>query len=53
MVMMGREASGYEGLHGGYGFGKANAKSKTILDFSLALDFTIANTFCRKREEHL
>ena len=50
---VGKDASGYEGLHGGYGVGVANAEGKTILDFSLAFDFTIANSCFRKREEHL
>ena len=45
---MDSEASGYKGLHGGYGFGEASAESKTILDFSLAFDFTIANTYFKK-----
>ena len=50
---MRREASGYEGLHGEYGLEEANVKGKTILDFSLAFGFIIANTCFMKRKEHL
>lgn len=32
---------------------EANIKGKSILDFSLAFDCTIANTYSRKQEEHL
>ena len=50
---VGSETTGYEGFHGGYGIGNANAEGKTILDFALAFNFIIANTCFRKRVEHL
>jgi len=37
----------------GYGVWEINAEGKSILDFLLAFDLTIANTCFRKREEHL
>ena len=38
---------------GGFGFGELNEEGKSILDFSMAYDFKIANTCFKKREEHL
>ena len=37
----------------GYGLGEINAEGKSILDFSLAFELTIANTCFRKREEQM
>jgi len=50
---VGRVSRGFEGLHGGYGLGEINAEGKSILDFSLAFELTIANTCFRKREEQM
>lgn len=36
-----------------YGLGEINTEGKTILEFSSAFDLTIANTWFRKRDEHL
>ena len=44
---------GFKGLHEGYGLGEINVEGKSILDFSLALDLTKANTCFGKRDEHL
>ncbi|RZB81212.1 LINE-1 retrotransposable element ORF2 protein isoform B [Glycine soja] len=44
---------GFEGVHGGFGLGEMNGDGKSILEFSEALDLSIANTWFKKREEHL
>ncbi|KAL5168862.1 DnaJ subfamily C member 7 [Glycine soja] len=44
---------GSEGVHGGFGLGEMNGEGKSILEFSEALDLSIANTWFKKREEHL
>ncbi|KAL5134814.1 Craniofacial development protein 2 [Glycine soja] len=44
---------GFEGVHGGFGLGEMNGEGKSILEFSKALDLSIANTWFKKREEHL
>ncbi|KAH1194138.1 Craniofacial development protein 2 [Glycine max] len=44
---------GFEGVHGGFGIGEMNGEGKSILEFSEALDLSIANTWFKKREEHL
>lgn len=43
----------FEGSHVNYGLWEANAEGRSILDFSLAYDFTKAETRFRKGEEHL
>ena len=50
---VGKEADGYEGVHGGIGFGDRNADGERILDFAVANDFVIGNTFFVKRDSHL
>ena len=50
---IGREAAGYEGVHGGYGCGERNADGGRVLDFVIANDFIIGNTFFNKRDSHL
>ena len=40
-------------VHGGYGFGDRNNFRAAILDFAVAYDLIVANTFFRKRDEHL
>ena len=46
---VGREAAGYEGVHGGSGYGERNADGDRVLEFAVANDFVIGNTFYVKR----
>ena len=39
---------GYELAHGGFGYGSRNQEGEDILDFSIANNLVIANTFFRK-----
>ncbi|MCX8814367.1 exonuclease/endonuclease/phosphatase family protein, partial [Vibrio parahaemolyticus] len=39
--------------HGGFRFGNRNEEGSSILDFSIAWDLLLANTYFKKREEHL
>ena len=41
---VGAEVDGFEGVHGGYGFGKRNVDGEMSLEFANALDFAIVNT---------
>ncbi|KAH1250173.1 Craniofacial development protein 2 [Glycine max] len=50
---VGSVARGFEGVHGGFDLGEMNGEGKSILEFSEALDLSIANTWFKKREEHL
>ena len=50
---VGREAAGYEGVHGGSWYGECNADGDRVLEFAVANDFVIGNTFFVKRDSHL
>ncbi|KAM1491938.1 hypothetical protein ACFX10_023920 [Malus domestica] len=51
---VGRETAGnYGGFHGGHGFGERNEDGEDILDFAMTYDLFLANTFFKKREEHV
>jgi hypothetical protein len=44
---------GFEGVHGGFGYGNRNQEGEGILNFALAYDLIVANTLFRKRISHL
>ena len=44
---------GFERVHGGFGYGSRSQEGEDILNFALAYDLLIANTFFSKRESHL
>jgi hypothetical protein len=44
---------GFDGAHGGFGYGSRNQEGEGILNFALACDLIIANTLFRKRVSHL
>jgi hypothetical protein len=44
---------GFEGVHGGFGYGSRNQEGEGILNFALAYDLIVANTLFRKRVSHL
>ena len=48
-----REAAGYEGVHGGSGYGERNADGDRVLEFAVANVFVVGNTFFVKRDSHL
>ena len=50
---VGKVSAGYEGVHGGHGYGTRNDDGDRILDFAVANDFVIGNTFFEKRNSHL
>ena len=50
---VGKTSGGYERVHGRYGFGERNAAGEAIIEFAMAYDLAIANTYFIKREEHL
>ena len=41
---------GYEGIQGGNGYGDRNEEGDIALDFAVANNFVICNTFFRKRD---
>ncbi|ONM29623.1 Retrovirus-related Pol polyprotein LINE-1 [Zea mays] len=50
---VGTSSTSFEGVHGGFDFGTRNQEGEEILNFALAYDMFIANTFFRKRTSHL
>ncbi|GKD38478.1 craniofacial development protein 2-like protein [Tanacetum coccineum] len=50
---IGAAADGYEGVHGGFGFGERNEEGSIILEFATAHDMVVANSFFKKSKAHL
>ena len=50
---VGTTSAGFEAVHGGFGYGSRNQEGEEVLDFKVAFDLMIANTFFKKRESHL
>ena len=50
---VGTTSAGFEAVHEGFGYGSRNQEGDEVLDFAVAFDLMIANTFFRKRESHL
>jgi hypothetical protein len=44
---------GFDGVHGGFGYGSRNQEGEGILNFGLAYDLFVANTLFKKRVSHL
>jgi hypothetical protein len=44
---------GFDGVHGGFGYGSRNQEGEGILNFALAYGLIVANTLFRKRVSHL
>ncbi|XP_071728508.1 uncharacterized protein [Rutidosis leptorrhynchoides] len=50
---IGTDSEGYTGVHGGFGYGVRNKEGRSILDFAVAHDLVVANSFFRKTEAQL
>ena len=50
---VGNSRSGFENVHGGYGFGDRNDTGNSILDFAVSYDMILANTWFRKLDSFL
>ncbi|XP_076921463.1 uncharacterized protein LOC143582871 [Bidens hawaiensis] len=50
---IGKDNDGLQGVHGGFGFGNRNETGTDLLDFALAHDLGIINSFFKKRDSHL
>ena len=49
---IGSSSAGYDDIHGGFGIGERNVEGERILEFSVAHDLVICNSF-QKRTSHL
>ena len=50
---VGTSSAGFEVVRGGFVYGSRNQEGEEVLDFAIAFDLMIANTFFRKRQSHL
>ena len=50
---IGASAAGYGEVHGGLAFGKRNADSERVLEFSVTNNLLVANSWFKKRSENL
>ena len=50
---VGKAPEGFNGVHGGCGFGSRNADGTRILDLCTAANLAITNTYCMKPDSHL
>ena len=50
---IGISADGFEGVHGGFSFGDRNSDGERILEFAVANNLVIGNSFFHKRVSHL
>ena len=48
-----RSSLGYDGIHGGFGWGERNRDGERILEFADSLDMVVGNTFFKKDDEKL
>ncbi|XP_071695242.1 uncharacterized protein [Rutidosis leptorrhynchoides] len=50
---IGTISDGYTGVHGGFGYRVRNEEGRSILEFAVAHDLVVANSFFRKTEAQL
>ncbi|KAG5632120.1 hypothetical protein H5410_003837 [Solanum commersonii] len=50
---IGATSSGFDDVHGGFGFGERNGGGTSLLDFARAFELVIANSCFPKKESHL
>ena len=46
---VGTTSTGFKAVHGGFGYGSRNQEGEEVLEFAVAFDLMIANTFFRKQ----
>ena len=47
---VGKSPAGYEGIHGGFGYGSRNVEGEHVLEFCDALQLVLCNTFFKKED---
>ncbi|XP_063854088.1 craniofacial development protein 2-like [Scylla paramamosain] len=50
---VGESGTGYEGVHGGMGFGRRNVEGERLLEMPEAAEITILNSWFKKRQSHV
>ena len=47
---VGADVDGYEGVHGGNGFGERNVEGEMLLELASAMELTVVNTYFKKED---
>src|SRR5206468_106858 len=47
---VGQESDGFEGVHGGNGYGMKNTEGEMVLEFAMFMELVVCNTFFKKDE---
>ena len=50
---IGKLANGYDSVHGGYGYGLRNKEGEHILEFVVAHNLIVGNSYFTKKDNHL
>ncbi|KAE8660533.1 hypothetical protein F3Y22_tig00116951pilonHSYRG00347 [Hibiscus syriacus] len=50
---IGSTTDGYDGVHGGFGYGSRNDEGRTLLEFATAHDLVVTNSLFNKRDANL
>ena len=50
---IGKDANGYEGIHGGHGYEIQNKEGENILEFAVAHNLVVGNSCFTKKDSHL
>ena len=50
---VGAASDGFEGIHGGFGYGTRNTEGEMLLELADAMDLVVANTWFKKGEKQL
>ena len=50
---VGTKKDGFEGVHGGFGYGVRNLEGEMLLEFADAMDLAVANTWFKKHDQKL
>ena len=50
---VGATKDGFDGVHGGFGYGVRNTEGEMMLEFADAMDLVVANTWFKKDDEKL
>ena len=50
---IGVDWDGYDAVYGSFGYGERNTGGVSVLDFAVAYEFLVVNSYLKKKEDHL
>ena len=48
---MGKDADGYEGVHGGFSIGRRNDEGRSLLEFCVEVDLVVMNSWFKNEKK--